>query len=297
MTGSNHPPSDLRLGLLFGITGVLIFSGTLPATRLIIDTFDPWFLTFGRALLASVAATVVLLITQKAFPRHEAPALLASGILLVFGFPGCIALAMTSVPSSHGGVVLGIMPLATALFATLLAGERAGALFWICSLAGSALVVVFALRDGGWGFAVGDFWLVGAIICASCGYVMSAKLSHRLPAWEVISWALILTLPLSLAGAILLWDPTYSTFSATDGVAFAYLGLGSMYLGFFAWNAGLRRGGMARIGQLQLLQTFFTLAIAAVVLGEHITLQTLGYALAIFIIIFIGQRARIDRRP
>ncbi len=283
-------------GLILGLTGVLVFSATLPATRLAVESFAPWFVTFGRAALASLAAMLCLLVMRKRLPRRHLKALAFIGVTLVFGFPGFMALAMMTVPSAHGGVVLGILPLATAVFAALWAGERPSLLFWLCGIAGAAVIIIFALRGGGFTLQVGDLWLFAAGITASAGYVISGKLSHELPGWEVICWALVLTAPFSIAGTIWLWDSTYTAAPQPQVLAFLYLGLGSMFLGFFAWNNGLRLGGLARIGQLQLFQTFFTIAIAGVLLGETITLETWLFAAAVFVIVWIGRKSRVTAR-
>ncbi len=284
---------DVFLGLCLGLIGVIIFSGTLPATRFAVGVFDPGFLTFGRAAVAGVAAAVTLIVIRKPFPKQHAKSLLVAGVCVVFAFPGFMALAMQTVPASHGGVVLGILPLATAIFATIIAGERPSMLFWICGIIGAILIVVFALRDGGWGFEIGDFWLLAAGLTASCGYVISGKLSRYLPGWEVICWVLTLFFPLALAGSLWTWEPAYLSAPPPQLWAFAYVSFGSMFLGFFAWNTGLNIGGIARVGQIQLLQTFFTLAIAAWLFGEVITLETMGFAVAVFAIIIVGKRAQI----
>ena len=284
-----------RLGYVLGFIGVLIFSGTLPATRLAIADFEPGFLTFGRAAVATIAAAIVLAALRRPFPVRHAWMIFISGLLLVFGFPGFMALAMTSVPASHGGVVLGILPLTTAIFATVLAGERPAFWFWLCSIIGSALIIVFAFRDGAPGFEVGDLWLLAAGLTASLGYVLAARVTFHMPGWEVVSWSLILTAPISIIATVALWQPSYLTPSSTGAAAFAYVGLGSMFLGFFAWNAGLMLGGMARVGQLQLLQTFFTLAISAIILGETITGEMVFFAALVLAVVLIGQRAKVQR--
>ena len=293
--------SDDILGLIFGLVGVLIFSGTLPATRIAVGTFDPWFLTFARAALATLAAIIVLISLKRSWPVRHFPMLFISGLLLVYGFPGFMAVAMVTLPSSHGGVVLGILPLATAIFATLLAGERPSILFWIYGIIGAALITLFALNDGSapsqeWHVQSGDFWLLAAGLCASSGYVMSGKLTHHMPGWEVISWALLLTAPLSFFGTWWLWQSSYASAPTSHIAAYIYLGLGSMYLGFFAWNTGLKLGGMARVGQLQLLQTFFTLGISALFLGEVITMRTLLFAFGVFIVVLAGRRSQVIRK-
>ncbi len=285
--------NNALLGLLFGIAGVTIFSGTLPATRVAVAGFDAWFLTFGRAAVAAVAALVTILLMRKPFPKQHFKALLFIGVTLVFGFPGFVALAMTTVPSSHGGVVLGILPLTTTVFAVLFAKERPSLLFWFWSVIGAAIIFAFTFRDGGFGFEAGDFWLLLAGLSASAGYVFSGKLSHHMPGWEVICWALIICAPLSILGSIWLWEPKFASAPLNQNAAFLYVSLGSMFLGFFAWNTGLKLGGISRVGQLQLLQTFLTLGIAALVLGETVTWETFGYALAVLFVVIAGRKAQV----
>ena len=284
------------LGYLFGMLGVLIFSGTLPMTRLGTETFDPWFLTFSRATIVSIVSAIVFLLLKKRLPRQHLFSLFMVGVFLVFGFPGFMAVAMTTVPASHGGVVLGILPLVTALFAVILAGERPSLLFWLCGIVGAILVIVFALRDGGWGIETGDFWLLAAGACAGAGYVLSGKLAGHMGGWEVVSWALVLTSPMSAVLTWWTWNPIYLEADARAIMALSYVAFGSMYLGFFAWNAGLNLGGIARIGQLQLFQTFLTIGFAAALLGEQITLEMLFFATAVFAVVFVGRKAQVGMK-
>ena len=290
---TSSTPKPLALAVFLGMIGVIIFGATLPVTKLAVIEFDPWFLTFARALMATIAAAILLKIMGRKLPKHRIGALFISGALLIFGFPGFMAIAMTSVHSSHGGVVLGILPLLTAVFAVVLAGERPSLLFWICAIAGSLLVIAFALRQGEGEFSAGDLWLLAAALSASSGYVIAGKLSRELPGWEVICWSLILLAPLSAAGSVFLWQSSYYHAEPASLWALAYLGMFSMFLGFFAWNEGLRLGGLARIGQLQLFQTFVTLGVAAVLLGEDISTETIIFAIAVVAIVGLGVRARV----
>jgi drug/metabolite transporter (DMT)-like permease len=295
MAKSAQLSPNSTLGLALGLIGVLIFAGTLPATLIAVQFFDAGFVTFGRALVAGLAASLCLLVMRKRFPRSHFWPLMFAGITLVYGFPGFVTLAMLTVPASHGGVVLGILPLATAIFATLIAGERPSPLFWVCGIAGAVLIVTFTLRDGQLGFAIGDLWLLVAGLMASAGYVVSGKLSHHISGWEVISWALVLLMPVSVLGSIVFWHADYIDAPAPQVWAFAYVGLGSMYLGFFVWNTGLKLGGIAKVGQLQLLQTFFTLGIAALLLDEKITVEMLGFASAVLLTVIVGRKAQVAR--
>ncbi len=287
--------SARKLGLLYGLIGVLIFSGTLPATRIAVLVFDPWFVTFGRALLAGATAITILAVLRKSIPWQHWRLVLGAGVLVAVGFPGFMGLAMLSVPAVHGGVVLGILPLATAIFAAILGGERPSPLFWFWGLAGTGLVIIFAVQDGAFGLVLGDFWLFVAALSAACGYVFLARLTRIMPGWEAISWALVSMLPVSAIGSAVFWNPVYVQAPLPQLISFLYLSLFSMYIAFFAWNAGLNLGGIARVGQIQLLQTFFTLGIAASVLGEPVGLQALAFSAAVLVVIIMGQRARIGQ--
>jgi drug/metabolite transporter (DMT)-like permease len=290
MVSSSHP----NLGLALGLAGVVIFGATLPMTRIALEAFSPWFVTFARAAMASMAAAACLIGLRRRFPKRDAPYLFLAGICLVFGFPGLTALAMKSVPAAHGGVVLAILPLSTSIFAVLFAGERPSATLWTSCVAGTGLVAAFAVGDSGMQIVSGDIWLIGAAISASLGYVISGKLSRSMPGWEVICWALALTSPMSFVLTAATFDPAFAIAPPAQIAALCYLAFGSMFLGFFAWNMGLALGGIARTSQVQLLQTFVTIAFSALLLGEKITTQTLLCAVALAAIVAIGRSARLN---
>jgi len=285
--------SEVTLGLWLGFLGVVIFGATLPVTKLALADFSPWFITFARALLAGIAALLTLTFLRRPVPWVRSGAILVSSLMLVVGFPGFMAVAMKTVPASHGGVVLGILPLATATMASLLADERPSPAFWCWGLAGAGLVLAFTLRESGQRIVAGDLWLFASGLCAATGYVVFGKLSRNMPGWEVICWALIASLPVTAAGSILTWDPAYLAANPTSLAALGYAAFFSMFLGFFAWNAGLARGGIARVSQVQLLQSFVTIAVSAVLLGEDISAGTLGFAAAVAFVVWMGRRARI----
>ena len=283
-------------GMLLGLVGVLIFGGTLPATRVALDAFSPSFVTYGRAALASAAAALLLALLRRRFPREDVGPLLLTGLLLVFGFPMLSSIALKTVPAAHGGVVLGILPLATSIFAALIGGERPSWLFWLCGVVGAVLVVCFAMRDGGMTLSAGDTWLLLAALSASFGYVVAGKLSRKMPGWEVICWSLVLTAPASIVGTIATVHENYLQATPAQFFAFLYLGFGSMFLGFFAWNVGLAMGGIARVSQVQLLQSSVTLVISAALLGETVTTETILFALAIIVVVALGRKARVTRQ-
>ncbi len=283
------------LGFLLGFVGVVIFGATLPATRLAVVSFDPWFITFARATGAALPAIILLAVLRRPFPRGHGVLLSLAALMLVVGFPGFSSLAMQTVPAAHGGVVLGILPLATAAAAVIVNGERPSPAFWLLALAGAGLVAAFALRDNASGFAGGDIWLAAAALSAAFGYAISGRLARQMPGWEVISWALLIALPVAAPLTALLWQPAYWAVPASQWTALGYLAAFSMFLGFFAWNAGLALGGVARVSQVQLLQTFVTLAISAAILGEAVSAEMIAFALAVSAIVLLGRKARVGR--
>jgi drug/metabolite transporter (DMT)-like permease len=278
------------LGLILGLLGVVIFGATLPATRLAVADLAPWFVTMGRAAVAGLLALTVLAALRRSLPPKALWrdfALVA--LCLVIGFPGFVGLAMQNVPASHGGVVLGVLPLGTAICGALFNGERPSPGYWVCGVIGAALVVTFALRESGMHLALGDLYLFLAIAVCSVGYAFSARLSQQMPGWEVISWALVLSLPVTIPVSLWLMPADFSVVRTSAWLGFAYAAVMSMYLGFFAWNAGLALGGVARVSQVQLLQTFVTLVVSAVFLGEAIPLTTLVFAVAVVGVVVLGR--------
>ncbi|WP_420394158.1 DMT family transporter [Acuticoccus sp.] len=279
-----------------GVVGVAIFAGTLPATRLAVAELDPMFVTFGRAAVAALLAAPLLALGGTPLPRGKGLAWLAgASLFLIVGFPLSMAFAMTSVSAGHGGVVLAILPLTTALAATAVSGERPGSAFWALSAAGGATVLAFVLAQGGGTISAGDIFLLFAACAAAFGYAFSGNLSRTMPGWAVISWALVLSFPVTAPLAVLLAPAAPAGVGASAWAGFAYVALFSMFLGFFFWNAAMALGGVAKVGQLQLLQPFLTILIAAVVAGEAVSATTLVFAAAVVAIVALAQRARVRR--
>lgn len=294
MSPSNR---NIPLGYALGFVGVVIFGGTLPATVLALASFDPLFIASSRASVAAILAAVVLAARGRRLARSDYASVFGAGLMVTFGFPAFSSLAMQSVGASHGGIVLGILPLATAVFSALITGERPGKAFWAWSVAGAALVIWFVTGrdDGGrFGVATGDFWLFAAALSAAAGYVIMGRLSGRMPGWEAICWVLVATAPINFVLTALLWQDRYLHPAPISALALGYHALFSMFLGFFAWNAGLAIGGIARVGQVQLLQIFVTVALSAVLLGEAVTARTILFAVAVAATVWFGRRARIS---
>jgi drug/metabolite transporter (DMT)-like permease len=294
------PARTLReedIGLLLGLIGVVIFAATLPLTRLAVPALGAPFLTAGRALIAGLIALPVLAAGRRAPPWRRMPRLGLAALSLAAGFPGFSSLAMRSLPAAHAAVVVGVLPLATALAAALIGRERPSPAFWACAILGAALIGGFALYRGGGALQPGDALLLLAIAAAAFGYALAGQLSREMPARDVISWIVVLALPVS---APLTWAfaPSQPASVPTSAWAcLAYLGIMSMYLGFFAWNAGLARGGVARVAQTQLAQPFITIALSAPLLGERIDAETVLCATLVVALVFIGRRRAIPTRP
>ncbi|TAN08587.1 MAG: DMT family transporter [Rhizobiaceae bacterium] len=263
--------SDGRNGLGSGLLGVIIFSGSLPATRVAVAGFSPLFLTSARAVIAALLGAALLTVGRQARPERRALGSLAIVALgVVIGFPLLTALALQHITAAHSIVFVGLLPLATAAFGVLRGGERPKPLFWLFSILGSATVAGFALSNGGKASLSGDLLMTAAIILCGLGYAEGAKLSRTLGGWQVISWALLLALPLMAILAFATIPVSWTGIGMPSWVGLAYVSVFSMLVGFIFWYRGLALGGTASVGQLQLLQPFLGLALAGVLLGEPI---------------------------
>lgn len=283
-------------GWLCGFAGMLIFSGSLPATRLAVQTLDPLFLTVLRATIAGTLAIALLLAFRETRPaRRELLPLAVVALGVVVGFPLLTALALRHVNAAHATVFVGLLPLATALFGVLRGGERPQPMFWVFSSAGSLAVVAFALRHGVDASPVGDALMFGAIVVCGLGYAEGARLSKHLGGWQVISWALVLSLPVMAPLAWWLRPDSFATVSTASWWGLAYVSLFSMLIGFVFWYRGLALGGIAGVGQLQLLQPFFSLALAAWLLHEHVPLAMIG--VTVVVIGCVAGARRFGRNP
>lgn len=274
---------DSRTGAwIYGFVGVAIFSASLPATRVAVADFDPVFLTLARAAIAGLVGGVCLLLLRQRRPgRGDMVSLLITTLGVVVGFPLLTALALERITSAHSMVFIGLLPLATAIFAVLRAGDRPRPVFWLFSVIGAALVAGFALAEDLSASWSGDLLMLGAIVVCGLGYAEGAKLSRTLGGWQVISWALVLALPVMLPLALLAQPETYAGIASPAWIALGYVSLFSMLIGFVFWYRGLAQGGIAAVGQLQLLQPFMGLMLAAGLLGEAVSLTMALVCLAV----------------
>lgn len=287
-----HPTTEKTAsGWLNGFIGVLIFSGSLPATRLAVLEFNPVFLTVARATIAGALALCMLWLFKERRPaKHQLLPLAIVAIGVVLGFPLLTALALQYVTSAHSIVFVGLLPLATAVFGVLRGGERPRPVFWMFSVLGSLLVVGFALSQGLTASPTGDLLMLLAMLVCGLGYAEGAKLSRTLGGWQVISWALVLSLPIMVPLAWMFAPPSFATISASAWISLAYVSIFSMLIGFVFWYRGLAQGGIAAVGQLQLLQPFFGLALAATLLHEHVSVGMLGVTVAVILCVAGARR-------
>ena len=277
-----NPALEKTSGWINGFIGVVIFSGSLPATRLAVLEFDPVFLTVLRAAIAGVLAVALLWLFRERRPtRDQWLSLFIVAMGVVLGFPLLTALALQHVTSAHSIVFVGLLPLATAIFGVLRGGERPRPVFWIFSVLGSALVVGFAISQGLTASPTGDLLMLAAIVACGLGYAEGAKLSRSLGGWQVICWALLLALPAMAPLTLWLAPPTFAGISPAAWACLGYVSLFSMLIGFVFWYRGLAQGGIAAVGQLQLLQPFFGLALAAGLLHEQVSLGMLLVTVAV----------------
>ena len=302
MTRSASINADERqasLGLWLGFVGVFVFALTLPMTRLATGTADapqlsPWFVTWGRAALAGGLSIVYLLLTRSPVPAREHRLPLALSLLgNVIGYPLLLGWALREVTASHAAVITALLPLATAAIAAWLLHQRARLGFWLFAALGSALVAIYSLLRAhqlghGFGLSHADLLLVGAVVAASLGYVAGAKVTPVLGAERVISWVCVMALPRTVPGAWLTWPEQPIALSAW--LALGYVGVFSMWAGFFAWFRGLALGGALRVSQMQLLQPFIAIAASVPLLGESLDGMTVGFALAVVATVFLGRR-------
>src|SRR6201996_1686323 len=289
-------------GMLLGLIGVVIFSLTLPMTRIVVAEVHPLLNGLGRALVAAIPAAALLAWRREKLPTWaQVKSLAVVSLGVIVAFPVFSAWAMKTVPASHGAVVNGLQPLCVAIYAAWLSHERPSKAFWASAVAGSAIVVAFALQAGGGGLQAGDLLMLVAVGIGALGYAEGARLARQIGGWQVICWALVLSAPfLVLPVGWLAWTH-YTThpepLALKVWLAFGYVTLFSQFIGFFAWYAGLAMGGIARVGQVQLLQIFFTMAFSALFFGESVAPSTWIFAAAVIATVMLARRATVQTAP
>lgn len=287
---------QINQGMILGFIAVAIFSLTLPITRQIIPYFDPVFIGLGRSVVAALVALPILLIFKQRFPNpRQVKQLLLTAVGIIAGFPVLTAFAMQTVPASHGSVVIGLLPLLTAVIAVIISHERPSLGFWIAAIIGALLVVFYSLLQGGMTLHIGDIYLVAASVLAAMGYAMGAKVSKELGGWQVICWVNVFGFPFSLIGVLLVKPDNFDFVPASAWIGFLYLALASQLFGFFLWYKGLVIGGTARVSQTQLLQPFLSIIAAIVLLGEQVDFSTYVFAIAVVVAIAVTRKMQVSK--
>lgn len=292
-------PDVARGGSAWGLVGVVAFSFTVPLTRVAVGGLSPLFIGSGRAVVAAALAASALALTQQPLPaRRLWPRLLVVGAGIVIGFPLLTSFALRSVPASHGAAVIALLPAATAVMAVLRGHERPGVRFWLFAGAGACLTVLVAsMQSGGFGaLHAADLLLLGAVMAAAVGYAEGGLVAREIGAWQTVSWALVIVSPvmLALTAHAIVDQPPSATL--IEWAAFAYLGVVSMFLGFFAWYRGLAIGPMAHVSQIQLVQPLLSILWAVALLGESVGVVTIVGGLAVIACSGLAVRARLDTR-
>jgi len=280
-------------GLTLGLIGVIIFSGSLPATRAAVAGFEPVFLTAARAVLATLGAAIALAVFPGVRPkRSELASLFVVAASVVVGYPLLSGIAMTEISSARGLLFTGLLPLSTAGWAMVRGGERPQPAFWLFAVAGSGLLAIYALTNGGAeGVLAGDSLMLVAIVVCGLGYAEGAVLSRRLGGWQVICWALVISAPLMLGVAVLTWPSGWPGFDSSAWLGLAYITMFSMLIGFFFWYRALAIGGSARVGQLQLLQPLIGIGFAAALLQERVAWSLIATAVGVLCCVAGARRA------
>jgi drug/metabolite transporter (DMT)-like permease len=286
------------MALFLGFLGVLAFSFTLPATRVAVEELDPTFVGIGREALAAVPAALLLVLLRGPRPsRSQLIRLGAVALGVVFGFPLFTALALRELTSAHSAVIVGLLPAATAVAAVVRAGERPTRGFWLASLAGLVAVLAFAASQGAGLLSGADLLILAAVALGAIGYAEGGVLAREMGGWRVICWALVLSAPITVPVGLVAAAGSELHASGDAWLGFAYVTIVSAFLGFFAWYAGLARGGVAKIGQVQLIQPLLTLAWSVTLLDENVNAITVFAAVLVVLCVVATQRTRVDQAP
>ncbi|MGZ0203730.1 DMT family transporter [Streptomyces sp. RM1] len=286
------PPERRVLGTALAALGVASFSLTFPATAWGLEGFGPWSLVTVRSVLAALVAGGALLALRVRLPeRRHLGALAVVALGVVLGFPTLTTLALRTSTTAHAAVVVGLLPLTTAVCSALRTGHRPSRRFWCAAVAGAVAVLAFTVLQSGGALTAADGYLFAALLVCAAGYTEGGLLARVMPGWQVIGWALVLCLPLTLPAAALAlsYEPVHLTAHGVAGVL--WVALGSQFLGLVVWYRGMAAIGVPRASQLQLAQPLLTLVWSALLLGEHFTAAAPLTAVAVLVCIAVTQRS------
>ena len=287
--------SNETKGMLIGVIGITMFSLTLPFTQMAVKELSPFFVAFSRATIAGFCALILMILGKYKLPtKNQIKRLIIIAIGIVYGFPIFTSMAMTTLPSSHSGIVLGILPLTMSVLAAIRYKEKASLAYWITSIIGASLVITYAFIDNNGFLIKEDLWLLFAILFVSVGYSEGGNLSKEMGSIAVVSWALVLTLPFNIIATYFFYETSFSSVSLQALISLSYVGLFSMYIGFFFWYKGIAIGGISRVGQVQLIQPFLTIFAAFFLTNEKITFLNILFALMVLVVIIVGKKTKIQ---
>jgi len=283
-------------GLLLGLLAIACFSVTLPATRLAVSALDPTFVGLGRSLLAAVPALALIYGLKIALPtRRQWQGITVVMLGVVISFPWLTSMAMQNVSGAQGGIVVSMLPLFTAIAGALLLRQRPSVGFWLMAVLGSSLVVVYLLWSRHGQLQSSEFILLGASILCAIGYAQGGKLASEIGGIAVICWAIVLSVPFTIIPVALSWENNQVNdvqivmhWQAWAG--FIYVSFISQWLAFIFWYRGLALGGVIRVSQVQLIQPFLTLFVAALLLGESISFVMIVFCAAVVLSVAMGRR-------
>ncbi|MFE7433946.1 DMT family transporter [Streptomyces tendae] len=290
---SAQPGGGASFGTVQAALGVVAFSLTFPATAWGLEGFGPWTLIAVRSILAAAVAGGCLLALRVAPPeRRHRLGLAVVGAGVVLGFPLLTTLALQTSTTAHAAVVVGLLPLTTALLSALRVGTRPSRTFWIAALAGAAAVIAFTVQQSGGALTSADAYLFAALLVCAAGYTEGGRLAREMPGWQVIGWALVLCLPLTvpMAAVALSYEPVHLAAHAVTGLL--WVAIGSQFLGLVVWYRGMAAIGIPKASQLQLAQPLLTLVWSVLLLGEHLPVAAPLTAAAVLVCIAVTQRAR-----
>ena len=287
--------SNESKGMLIGVIGITMFSLTLPFTQMAVKELSPFFVAFSRATIAGFCALILMILGKYKLPtKNQIKRLIIIAIGIVYGFPIFTSMAMTTLPSSHSGIVLGILPLTMSVLAAIRYKEKASLAYWITSIIGASLVISYAFIDNNGFLIKEDLWLLFAILFVSIGYSEGGNLSKEMGSIAVVSWALVLTLPFNIIATYFFYETSFSSVSLQALISLSYVGLFSMYIGFFFWYKGIAIGGISRVGQVQLIQPFLTIVAAFFLTNEKITFLNILFAIMVLVVIIVGKKTKIE---
>jgi len=285
------------MGILLGLLGVICFSLTLPATSVAVEYFGATFVGLGRGVIAAILVAIILIVKKVKLPTaRQFKSLLIVSLGAVLGFPLLTSWAMTSLPVSHGAIELALLPLATAGFAMMRAGEIPSRKFWLSSIAGALAVIIYAIYLGLGQLHIADFALLATVVILGLSYAEGGMLAQELGSWQVIAWAIIMAAPFLIIPVYLNVSGEMLHAPLKAWISFLYLAIVSQFLAYVAWYGGMAMGGISRVSQIQYLQPFLMIIFAALFLHESITVFTIVIAIAVVLSVIIGKNSSIAKK-